>query len=131
MGCDWYTIKSYTGVGAMLESDAYANLNNHSKHKYKCKLLADSEDGDSVIVKYFIYDPSTLVKNKISVPGPYEIFLSDHSTSFKIIEGLYESEIHQMKNETNLPCVYWSILTTMGVENYMDADKFKDYYGYP
>lgn len=78
MGCDWYTIKSITGVGYFIEgslTDKYQRLLNQNG-KYECFRFAIPLHHDKVSIWHWIYDIDTLQKTKISIPGQYEIYLT-------------------------------------------------------
>jgi hypothetical protein len=144
MGCDWYTIKSLSGVGILIDSmsDKYKSLLKNGQ--YQCYIIS-VYNGSNVDLKYFIFDKDSFTKTKISVPGPYEIELCDHHTkaeSKSLIDcygnNYFEKTIELFKEYFDLDTYdepkYWNILTSMGAENYNKFDSvhdFKQYYGYP
>lgn len=147
MGCDWYKIKQISAVGFFVPFDpkeyekwietlkSYAN--------YGCIICADTEDGENLNLRLFIYDKTTLFRTKIMIPGPYDIQLSDHHTLIQEYNTKgYSDEIQNMSLDFDHPCSYWNLLTTMGVGHFLKEDKdidinffksieeYKEYFGY-
>lgn len=145
MGCNWYVIKQISAVGFFIpclqkEYDEFIELLNDN---YGCIICGDTEDGEEVIIRLFIYDKKTLFRTKISLPGPYEINLCDHQTLLQEYNTKgYLNEIENMSLEFHKKCSYWNLLTTMGVGHFLKDDKdidinffktiqeYKEYFGY-
>lgn len=138
MGCDWYKIKSITGVGfSTSDISKYKSLLDLT-NRYKCYIYADHDENGEIVVRYFIYDVDTLLETNISVPGPYDIEPHDHSVEYQKkteYNKYFGSDIQDLNkyfdlDETSNFC---SLLTTAGVEKYGEFpndQKFKEYYGY-
>lgn len=147
MGCNWYQIKQISAVGFFVpyESNEYEKYLEmlFSNENYGCIVCGDTEDGENIIFRLFIYDKRTLFRTKISIPGPYEIELSCHHTSIEEYNTKgYLNEIENMSLEFYKKCSYWNLLTTMGVGHFLKEDKdininffksieeYKEYFGY-
>jgi hypothetical protein len=147
MGCDWYNIKQISAVGFFVSYDPKivpewleTLLENEN---YGCILCVNTEDGETILFKLFIYDKRTLFRTKLQLPGPYSIELSDHHTSINEINvKVFQNEIENMYLDFDQKCSYWNLLTTMGIGHFLKEGKeidinfyktiieFKEYYGY-
>jgi hypothetical protein len=147
MGCDWYRIKHISAVGFFVPFDTKEYEKSletlMSNENYGCILCPDTEDGEKLILRLFIYDKRTLFRTNLSIPGPYEITLSDHYTVIQEhnTKG-YSDEIENMSLDFNKKCSYWNLLTTMGVGHFFKDSKdidinffktikeYKEHFGY-
>lgn len=134
MGCDWYTIRVFQGLGYIITDLPYFRTDYEDNEKiksleeeleklgsdYGCIIFSDSDDGEKVVNHLFVYDRRTVVWKSITLPGPYEITLNEHNTLWKkegVLTQKYEKECLEMLEKVNvLKAVgYYSILTTMGI----------------
>ena len=138
MGCDWYKIKSITGVGFTTNDISKYNSLLDLNNRYKCYIYADRDENWEIVVRYFIYDVDTLQKTNISVPGPYDIEPHDHSVVFqdKIeLNKYFETDIHDLNTYFYLDGTsnFCSLLTSAGIKKYgkfPNKQKFKEYFCY-
>lgn len=144
MGCDWYTITSITAVGFFVDKIT-DKIRDKLKENglFRCYRFAIPLDAKNVMVKYLVYDTDTRVKTKISIPGQYEIHLTDHNVIYEVVDdrSLYsenfKNEIEYMNQffEFDNPNVFYcKILTSAGIKHYSiyggSDEEFKEYYGY-
>lgn len=147
MGCDWYKIKQISAVGFFVSLDPkeYQKWIETllSNDNYGCILCSNTEDGENLIIRLFIYDKRTLFRTSLSIPGPYDIELCDHQTQIEEYNTKgYSDEIQNMSLDFYHKCSYWNLLTTMGVGHFFKDDKdidikffksieeYKEYFGY-
>ena len=139
MGCDWYTITHISADGFIVKNVTELDLKrlNEIKSDYiELVIFADCKTNhkENLEVNLFIYDKRTLTKNKISVPGPYEISFTDHKTNIKEnfnINLTLTPEILSLQQKFDVRCSNWSIITSMGIGKFgMNNEKTKDFYNF-
>jgi len=155
MGCDWYYVRQISGIGFSVpfSEEYYKSIQGLlSNERYQSMIYSEIDENremekyrSSVKCSLFIYDSRTCLYGHISIPGPYEITLSDNYTYLteeKHYGAFFDESIHEMESvfhNENRIC-YWNMLTTFGVGTF-DYDKeslrkfkclddYLDYFGY-
>ncbi len=146
MGCDWYSLKQISAVGFSIPClpKEYDEFMDKLDENYECIIYGDTEDGEELILRLFIYDKNTLFRTKLTFPGPYTIDFCNHQTLLQEFNtNGFLNEIENMSSYFSRKCTYWNLLTTMGLGHFLKEDKnvdikffktiqeYKEYFGYP
>lgn len=148
MGCDWYSIIQINAIGFIKpvknDLDLKDILNQIKDQNVEILIFSKLENG-KISNFVFICEPKSLIVNELSVPGPYEIALSDHSTKIrneKSYSSIFEKELKnfdQIFLNEGSNHYYYSILTSMGVgiigksqqlKSFKSISDYNDYHGY-
>ncbi len=134
MGCDWYSIKSIQAIGFFTDeiTEEMLEILNNPESNFMCYTIAKytgkGGKDEQVVVTYFIYHVPSLIKNSISIPGPYEIVTTDYRQKIKKLDR----KVDDIKNpfEDN-ELSHWNMLTSLGIQKGIkDKENFLRYHGY-
>ncbi len=129
MGCDWYNVHCFSGIGFIVTVKEFSSLKDKCKDNFNFVVFRKCDDGCGD-VQVFVYDKSTFVSSEIDMPGQYETTEECYKTKVTVSPNLAErmsNSPEAMSNEFSKECSYFSILTNYYIggegqtpESYMD-----------
>jgi len=120
MGCDWYNFTSFSGLGFFIDDwDKYEKFMNND---YGCVIFTNKElEDDYGKTEFFIYDKETMTYSNISLPGLYEIPLSNSCTNITrnlnlaLLLKTNVENICKIFKISNVAVSYFNIQTTLEI----------------